>query len=257
MRPACCYRRCGVVCLCVYVYVTGTNPAKRLNRSRCCLARGLGWALVTMHQMGVRIPPPEQNGQFWGLGINGQAQACLWLVYWRRRGILWNNLDLFFNLKCDIKISKGSGNYISPCKRFVQKVCSVTQMSIINFTDTVLLVSTNSQLVSLKLTRTLTLLTLLKPANPNRHCRSPTRCAFRTSDNTCGTHRADTLFIDKFFKIKCTLPAEMPTDVATKPTDSRQSESWRDCWIFQQFLRRKKLQVIQTGAGHQTMITFM
>ena len=58
----------------------------------------------------------------------------------------------------------------------------------------------------------------------NRLVNASIRSGYWTSDNICSTHCAETLFINKFScKIKCTLPVEMPTDAATKPTDSRRS----------------------------------
>ena len=49
VHAACCYRPSCVVCLSVCPSVTLVSPAKRLNRSRCRLGNGLGWAQLSMY----------------------------------------------------------------------------------------------------------------------------------------------------------------------------------------------------------------
>jgi len=49
VHAACCYRPSSVVCLSVCPSVTLVSPAKRLNRSRCHLGNGLGWAQLSMY----------------------------------------------------------------------------------------------------------------------------------------------------------------------------------------------------------------
>jgi len=89
----------------------------------------------------------------------------------------------------------------------------------------------------------------------NRLVNASTQFAYWTSDAICGTDRADTQFINRFAdKIKCTLSVEMPTDAATKPTDSCRSVMTR--LTFQQ-LWREKLLVVHTGASHQTTIALV
>jgi len=59
---ACCYQ-CSMVSLCVCLSVGHKLQPwalqKRLNRSRCRLGCGLGWAQVTMYYVGYRVPPVE------------------------------------------------------------------------------------------------------------------------------------------------------------------------------------------------------
>lgn len=72
---------------------------------------------------------------------------------------------------------------------------------------------------------------------------SLSRFVFWTSDNIRGTHHVVTFFIDKYsIKIERTLPVEVPTDVAMKPTDSY--HSLQVCWPFQQVLHWWKLPIV-------------
>ena len=65
---------CRHVCVSVRVSVTNGILQKWLDRSRCRLARGLGWAQGTVYYMGAQISSGE--GEILRVGIHGHDWAC-------------------------------------------------------------------------------------------------------------------------------------------------------------------------------------
>ena len=75
---------CSVVRVCVCETRALVVP-KRLNRSRCRLECGLGWAKGTMHWLAAGIP--QEKEQFWGRMTPGP----LWTILQRISGVSLSN----------------------------------------------------------------------------------------------------------------------------------------------------------------------